>query len=282
MQKLFNKILIPVDFSSKSKSVVAKAVNLAKLYECDIHLLHVITISPFDAIASAEGHMFIPYNAMSNHEELKRQLEKLCDEIRVMSDYSLKISYSLLKGLWEDTLVGLTRRRKIDLILIGQREKSGSKRKMLLNPDKIAERTKVPVITIPANRRMTKLYSILIPITDFFPIRKLVYGIHIASVYHTTIKLLGIESHDTKEVVANNLDRAVSFLRDYYHITVEIDTVCNENIAQAVNEFANREAADLVIVNPDTQTKMPGFLSSIFGNIIQKFSVPPVLTITRF
>ena len=40
---------------------------------------------------------------------------------------------------------------------------------MLLNPDKIAEATRVPIITIPANHRMTKLYSILIPITDFFP-----------------------------------------------------------------------------------------------------------------
>jgi nucleotide-binding universal stress UspA family protein len=280
MHKLFNKILVPVDFSAKSRTVVSKAINLAKQYDCDIHLLHVISTSPFAAIASAEGHMFIPYNAMSNHEELERQLKKLCDQMRLLSDYNLRIEYSLLKGLWEDTLIDVVKRKKIDLVLIGQTARLKIKRKMLLNPDKIAEATRVPVITIPSNRRMTKLYSILIPVTDFLPVRKLVYGVYIASVYNTTIKLLGIESKETKEMVADNLEKAVQFVREHNNIMVQKETVSSHNIADAVNQYAMREAADLVILNPDSQTKMPGFLSSLFGNIIQKYSAPPVLTVT--
>ena len=282
MQKLFNKILVPIDFSRKSKAVVTKAVNLAKTYDCDIHLLHVISTSPFDAVSSAGGHMFIPFNALSNREELERQLERLCDQIRIMSDFTLKVSYSLFKGLWEETLVDVVKFKNIDLILIGQTESAKSKRKMLLNPDDIAERTRVPVITIPANRRMTKLYSILIPVTDFLPVRKMLYGIHIASAYNTTITLLGIESHKTKELVAQNLEKSFQFLKDYDRIMVEKEIISSENIANAVNEYATKVAADLVIVNPESQTKMPGFLSSIFGNTLQKFSSPPVLTITRF
>jgi nucleotide-binding universal stress UspA family protein len=282
MQKLFNKILIPVDFSSKSKSVITKAVNLAKQYDCEIYLLHVITTSPFAAIASADGHMCIPYFAMSNREELESQLQKLCDQVRLISDHTLKIKYSLLKGIWESSLIEEVKRKKIDLVLIGQTERLNFKRKMLLNPDKIAEETRVPVITVPANHRMTKLYSILIPVTDFLPLRKLVYGIYIASVYNTTIKLLGIESYDTKEMVAQYLEKAVRFVKDHYHIMVEKETLCSDNIANTVNEVARREAADLVIVNPDSQTKMPGFLSSLFGNIMQKYSAPPVMTVTRF
>ena len=199
-----------------------------------------------------------------------------------MSDNKLKIKYCLLKGTWEDTLVDVVNRKKIDLVLIGQSEGRKSKRKMLLNPDKIAEATRVPVITIPANRRMTKLYSILIPVTDFLPIRKLAYGVYVASGNNTTIKLLGIESNETKEMVAQTLEKAARFVKDYENIAVEKEIVSSENIANAVNQFATREAADLVIVNPDSQTKMPGLLSSIFGNTIQKYSIPPVLTVTRF
>ena len=255
---------------------------MAKTYDCDIHLLHVISTSPFDAVSSAGGHMFIPFNALSNRENLERQLERLCDQIRIMSDFTLKVSYSLFKGLWEETLVDVVKFKNIDLILIGQTESAKSKRKMLLNPDDIAERTRVPVITIPANRRMTKLYSILIPVTDFLPVRKMLYGIHIASAYNTTITLLGIESHKTKELVAQNLEKSFQFLKDYDRIMVEKEIISSENIANAANEYATKVAADLVIVNPESQTKMPGFLSSIFGNTLQKFSSPPVLTITRF
>jgi nucleotide-binding universal stress UspA family protein len=280
MRKLFNKILIPVDFSAKSRSVVTKAVNLAKLYDCDIHLLHVISTSPFAVIASAEGHMFIPFNAMSNQDELERQLKKICAQTRLVSDYNLKIDYSLLKGRWEEELIELVKRKKIDLVLIGQTARLNVKRKMLLNPDKIAEATKVPVITIPSNRRMTKLYSILIPVTDFLPVRKLIYGVYIASAYNTTIKLLGIESNETKEMVADNLEKAVKFIRDYHNIMVQREIVSSQNIADTINKYAIREAADLVILNPDSQTKMPGFLSSLFGNIIQKYSAPPILTVT--
>ena len=105
---------------------------------------------------------------------------------------------------------------------------------------------------------------------------------YVASAYNTTIKLLGIESGETKEMVAENLEKAVRFVKDFKHIAVEKEIVSSENIANAVNRFATREAADLVIVNPDSQTKMPGLLSSIFGNTIQKYSIPPVLTVTRF
>ena len=88
----------------------------------------------FSAIASADGHMFVPYNAMSNHEELEMQLKKLCSHISMMSDYTAKIKYSLLKGLWEDTLIDVVKRKKIDLVLIGQTERRNSKKKNASQP----------------------------------------------------------------------------------------------------------------------------------------------------
>ena len=179
MQKLFNKILVPVDFSSKSKPVLEKAMRIAVQYNCSIHLLHVVTAAPFSAVAMAGGHITIPFAMIANKQELEFQLEKLCNYIHLQSGNSIEVEPNLLKGSWNDAVIDFVREKKIDLVLIGQKGRILRKRNMLLNPDVIAEKTDVPVITIPSNRRLTGLYSIVIPITDFLPVRKLLYGITI-------------------------------------------------------------------------------------------------------
>lgn len=279
MQKLFNKILVPVDFSSKSKSALEKAIGIAVQYNCSINLLHVISLPPFTAMAMAGGDMTIPFAMIDNKQELEFQLEKLCKYIHFQTDNSIEVEYTLLKGTWNDAVIDFVREKKIDLVLIGLKGRALRKKNMLLNPDIIAEKTNIPVITIPSNRRLIRLYSIVIPITDFLPVRKLMYGIYMALGYDATIKLLGIENTNTRERVYYYLTKANQLIRDNCNVKVEMETMVSQNVAEAVNQFAMLSSADLIIVNPGAQTKMPGFFSSLLGNIIQKYSAPPVLTI---
>jgi len=279
MQKLFNRILVPVDFSSKTKTIVEKAMDIAKQYDCSIHLLHVFTISPFSAVAATGGHITVPYKIIDNRKELEYRLAKLVDYIGLLSDRPIKVDYSVLMGSWNQVIIDLINEGGVDLVLIGQKGRLSSKRKMFLNPDTIASKTNVPVITVPSNRRLTKLYSIVIPVTDFLPLRKLMYGIYIASKYNTTLKLLSIETQSTREKVRACSRKAYELVYDNSTVKVEMEITTADNVAEAVNNFALTNSADLIIVNPGTQTKMPGLFSSLLGNIIQKYSAPPVLTI---
>lgn len=279
MQKLFNKILVPVDFSSKSRTAMEKALEIARQYKCSIHLLHVVTVAPFDAVAMAEGHMAIPYNMIDNKSELTFQLEKLRNHLNFLSNSAVSVQYTIINGTWNQAIIDFVAENEIDLVLIGQKGRALSKRKMHLKPDVIAERANVPVITVPSNRRLTKLYSIVIPITDFLPVRKLMYGIYLAYEYDTTIKLLGVENDKTNEQVQYYLAKAKQIIADNCDVKVETEIIVSQNIAEAVNQFAMYQSADLIIVNPGSQTKMPGFFSSMLGNILQKYSAPPVLTV---
>lgn len=227
----------------------------------------------------SDDHAVMPHNMIVNKQELEFQLEKLCRHIDFLSEDQLHVEYSVVNGKWNQGVIDFVNDNNIDLVLIGQKDAMLQKRKMLLNPDVIAEKTNVPVITIPSNKRLTGLYSIVIPITDFLPVRKLMYGVYIALNFGTTIKLLGIENTRTKEKVQYYLEKAHKLIRDNCDVRVEKETVFSTNIAEAVNYFAIHESADLVIVNPGTQTKMPGIFSSLLGNIIQKYSAPPVLTV---
>ena len=73
--------------------------------------------------------------------------------------------------------------------------------------------------------------------------------------------------------------KAYKLISDNCGVNVEFEKTQAANVADAVNRYAQDKSADLIIVNPGTQTKMPGVLSSLLGNIIQKYSSPPVLTI---
>ena len=50
MQKLFNKILVPVDFTERSEKAVEKAGEIAAQFNCSVYLLHVRYLSPLERL----------------------------------------------------------------------------------------------------------------------------------------------------------------------------------------------------------------------------------------
>jgi len=281
MQKLFNKILVPVDFSSKSKSAIEKAVEISTRHNCSIYLLHVVTTSPFELISIGESPVGTPYNIIDKNLQLEFQLEKHAEYAKRLAGHSVKIGFGVTEGTWNKTIIDLVNEQNFDLVLVGQKKKIMGNRNMLINPDKIAVNTNVPVITVPANRKIASLYSIVIPITDFLPVRKLMYGIYIAAGNNTSIKLLGIENEQTKESVQYYMAKAYRLIRDNCNVKVELETMYCDNVADAVNKYSTLKSGDMVILHPGAQTNMPGFFTSLVYSIIRKYAMPPILTVTH-
>ena len=194
MKKLFNKILVPVDFTDTSRNAIDKAIDMAKQFNCSVHLLHVDSFSTATALSMSEGHLAIAYELAEYNSDVEKKLKEIWNNVRNKTGNSIQIDYSVTKGSWNEGVINFINENNCDLILIGQTESLFRKRKMRLNPDKISASTNCPVVTIPSNRRLIDLYSIVIPITDFLPVRKLMYGVDISVNYNTTIKLLGIEN----------------------------------------------------------------------------------------
>lgn len=278
MQKLFNKILVPVDYSEKSRKAVEKGVELAREYECSLHLVHVISHSPLAFWSYDEPFAM----AMSAEQEERLQQSahrRLLAFVSPVDMDKVRVEFSIVRGTWNEAIIEFINVVNIDLVLVGQENRLFKRKELLLNPNRIALRTNIPVITIPANRRIVQLYSIVIPVTDFLPVRKLIYGIYMGSKYTTTVKLLGVENEQTSEKVRYYLKKAYQLVRDNCNLNVELQIMSSNNVAEAVNQFAMTESADLVIVNPGNQSRMPGMFSAVFGKMLQRYSVPPVLTI---
>jgi K+-sensing histidine kinase KdpD len=121
-------------------------------------------------------------------------------------------------------------------------------------------------------------------VTDFLPVKKLMYGIYVAQNDNATIKLLGVENendNDQSRRVHHYLQKSFQLIRDNCSVTVEIATTSGRNVAEAINQYAYKNPMDLIIVNPDKKNRISGSFVSFLANIIQKISVPPVLTISQ-
>lgn len=280
MKKLFNKLLVPIDFSSRSLKAVEKAAEIAAEYDCSITLIHVVRVHPFSSIEAVDGQQAVPFHMIENRNEIEFKLMKYEDHIQSKQEKKIETTLVILKGSWDEAIIDYVNNTGIDLIVIGQKGISWRKRNMLLNPDKIASHTNVPVITMPVNKRIRKLSSIVIPVTDFLPIRKIMYGIYIASKSNASLKLLLIEDAANRDKYHHYLNKAYELIQSNCTIKTEIETIACKNAAEAVSQYAMLKSPDLVIVNPGTQTRLPGLFSSLMGNIIQKYAAPPVLTVT--
>lgn len=278
MKKLFNKILVPVNFSSRSTKLVHIAADIARKYDCSIHLLHVVSNSPFSYLPFGANYIYTTDYIIDNKKEIESEMEKYRAVINSKLGDEDRCSYTIVKGNWNDGVIQNVKDQTIDLVLIGQRPLI-AKRRMRINPDKVATKADCPVITIPVDRDITKMKFIIIPVTDFLPEKKLMYGAYVASIYNATIKLLGIENNQTRDSVSHFLKKSYNMIKNYGDITVHLDKIKGDNTAGTLNEFAGRNAVDLIIVNPGTQTRMPGFLSTLWGNILQRYSRLPVLTV---
>ena len=280
MQKLFNNILVPVDFSKDSKVTFEKAIELANKYDCNIHLLHVITISPVNTLTPAKKNEFELYNFINKQEQFAFKLESLKNKFKDQLNKERSIYTHQLKGFWDECIIDFVLQNKIDVVMIGQGLNKG---KTFINVNKIAEEINIPVITIPGNRRLVKLISIVIPVTDFLPVKKLMYGIYVAQNDNATIRLLGVEDQNDQEQtkrVRHYLQKSFQLIRDNCKVPVEIATTSGRNISEAINHYAFKNPMDLIIVNPVKQARLSRSFVSSLGKVFQNISVPPMLTIS--
>lgn len=273
-------MLVPVDLSFGAASIVEKIAGIAKDFQCSIHLVHVTKPASLGTFPAIAGTFTANLLIAENNEKLQAKMREICHDVKEVAGADIHVSYSVLKGAWNETLIEMIREYNFDLVVYIQKGKIFARRRMIINPDKIAERAGIPILTLPSNRRFVKLCSIIIPITDFLPVRKIMYAIYIAKGCDTTVKLVGIENRKTKNHLEHYLKKAYHAIHDNCSLNVELDTIPGNNIATAINQFAMVNSSDLIILNPGTQTKIPGIISSLMGRIIQRYAAPPVLTVS--
>ena len=249
MAATFDKILIPVDFSLNTEIAVKKALELAGNGQTDIHLLHVVrparkTMSQFRIwVAERDMHQW------------KHDIQAAGANVRVKTH--------ILRGNpVQQTIIECARMLGPDLIIIGKQNRHRrwwfSSR---ISPDIMAKKSDCPVLTAKPGSLDSPTRVIVLPIRNFLPERKLEWAVLLARKFKAQVHLLAVgENAGAKDgLLSQSFLRAYHHLREKLHHPVEYSTSPRHNAAKATLDYAELIMADLILVNPQTESGISGF-----------------------
>ena len=146
---MIEKILVAFDGSAHSDKALDFALDIAKKYSAQVVLINVIPFSPI-----SDSSVVIPYGAdyATHYKELRVAHEKLLAEALNKAktfQKTLEISKKLVEGRPADKIVETGKEGIFDLIVIGSRGLSGTKKFFLGSvSNRVADKARCPVLIV--------------------------------------------------------------------------------------------------------------------------------------
>jgi nucleotide-binding universal stress UspA family protein len=264
MYKLFNNILVPV--TSQCPIAVEKAVHLSNQFNCDVHLLNV-TARKF----------WWPRKA----EEKKLQLHELREKYAHALPKGSLMHTSFGEGNLENALATYVGLNRIDLILTHTKHSRFSAFDLGLNINKIAARTGCPVLSLQAGPPPERIRNIVLPVGTYLPLRKVMLAIYMAKDVNAAIHLISLSGNNSISEAKSHvyLEKTYQLLRQNTNLPIKCKTMIGENLADTTLEYARRVEADLILVNPGSESLLSGPMNRMFSKFLFNRSSIPVLTV---
>ncbi len=152
MGRRYEEILVPYDGSKYYKKSLEEAIEIAKKFGSNIHLLHVIdalTAVPQvydsqDIVIDMKKIGLVLKNAVSKSDLILRNEALLCKEKGVDADYKI------ITGSAANVILKFAKKMNIDLIVMGSQGLSGIRKIMALGSvsRKVSELAQCPVLLV--------------------------------------------------------------------------------------------------------------------------------------
>lgn len=141
---MFKKILCPVDFSEFTENIVSYAVEIAKRFDAEIHLLHVIPnlnyFTPYESFMTPENLIAIEKNI---EREVEKDFEKITKKIDIPFKKAIKTGVAFVE------IINYIKEESISLVVMGTHGRSGLEHILIGSvAEKVVRKSPCPVLTI--------------------------------------------------------------------------------------------------------------------------------------
>jgi nucleotide-binding universal stress UspA family protein len=265
MIELFKKILVPIDFTEGSEIAIRKAIQLAEPGEAAICLLYICKPLFSLNIFSNTGYVVAPATEILTTAEIEKKIR----------GYQTYINKNL-KGVMVETIISETGKlhQKIeetailfgpDLIIL---YKSGGRSLFHFfnpaSPERIAQKTDCPVLTIKEGSEDRKIRNIVLPVTQQIPARKLEIAIRLAKAFNSKIHLISFPDCSDEEKKSDHaFIESFKKIRENASLIIKHGPVFGNDIARAVLKYAESVQADMILVNPVTESNIHYIMGKI-------------------
>ena len=273
-------ILVAVDLGSSTPFIIKQAIELSAGNDVTIHLLHVYEQRDImDSVGYAENVNDDDPGRAATIKKLKEW--KTCLQETVPG---AKVKGYFLNGSVDQCILDVAENIKPQLIIVGKPRKTGYfSFYRPLNANRLSRLSKCPVLTVMNYDNHNKMKTIILPVRDFIPVRKMELLAVFAKVYRARIHVVALQSKvfehqkewdvllETYRVLRNGLNNKIDYL-----------LLKGNNFPRAVADHAAEVGADMLIVNPKKETRVSGIFRTDINDLLPKNSGLKVLSVVPY
>ncbi len=275
-----NKILVPIDFSKQSLIALEQSYNLAREYNAEITLLHVIE----------EEGMFVKYFSKEQHDDMKKNIQQQLDTLAIDTQKKNKIVVNTLiaKGSIYDKIIEVSELINATFIVMGTNGDGGLKKRFIgSNTLRVVRESSIPVITIKGKHHRSGCKVIVLPLDLSKETREKVgKAIELSKLFHGSIVRVVSVLFTTDEFIVNRLTRQLGQVKTFLEkegveCSAEIikGIKGEETFAQNVLEYAEKVEADLIMIMTQQEVDFTKYFIGSSAQEIINHSKIPVLSI---
>ena len=271
-------ILVPTDFSENCNKAAELSIEMAKLYDAEIHFFHLIH-TPVDWVKLDKlKEKRFPETlkqigaAKSALRELEKKAEKRNLKCRTFLEYQFETS-NILKH---------SSHFHHDFIITGSIGTKGTARELFgSNVEKIVRKSDVPVIVVKEDEVSFPFKNIVF-VSDFVEDVSTAFEhvISIAKKCNAHIRLLRINTKTDTNSIASGLNPIKKFLEKYPDLKNYSMYVNNEpSVETGIKTFLIHEPTDLIAMSTHGSTGFLSLFSKSIAEGVTNHSALPVMTV---
>ncbi|MGC4038138.1 MAG: universal stress protein [Chitinophagaceae bacterium] len=275
---LYN-IMVPVDFSGKNKWAIAKAIELANTFHCNIHFVHVLhkPVIPFIPIDKTD---FTPYESTADLHLCRKKLEMLKASYSNQLCGNGKIEISVMQGTPGKRYSNYIRQYEMDLVITGLSKFNLIQRIISsISISRLVRKTNIPVLAVRSSGLISHFKKIVLPLHKDVPLRSIKMATMLGRHFKSTVYLVSLRNNEPGQ--PNLLSNALEVIQSLSTIPVQSILLEGQNLAKSTLDFSKKINADLIMVNPVKEFRLPGLWNRITNKILSYGSKIPVMTMEQ-
>lgn len=271
-KKRENIILVPTDFTPVADYAVDHAAGIAKLINGSVALLHVIN-------KETKAHL---KKEKLTQTSIKEKLKLIVAKVK--EKHNVNLCYIAEEGSIFTTIAEVADKIGANKVVMGTHGKTGVQHIIGSYALKVIESSQVPVIVVQDKEFENGYKNIVLPIDETSETKqKVMWAIHIAKIFDSTIHLFGMKHKDEflREHVAHNITQIKNILaKAGVKHTEKISADTQSNFAKTILTYSDYIEADLIMIMTNPDQILPNFILSQWAEqVIFNPSRTPVVCI---
>jgi len=269
------KILVPTDFSDQAENALKAAAQLAKKYNCELHLLHILEIPLHkeNAISSYNNLPEAVYFMKLAHKQFEELKEK--EYLKGIIIHEHVNLHEIFKGVFQ-----ICKKQNIDLVVMGSHGVSGFKELLIgSNTEKIVRTSEAPVLVIKKEHQTFNVNNFVFA-SSFNEESKVPFlkALKFAELFKTEMHLLMVVTPNRFITTIQAKERIQKFLDSTTHSYCTIHIFNDETIEKGIMNFSQSINADLIGMSTHGRQGISHFFNGSVSEDLVNHAKRPVIT----